>query len=145
MTLDQQLTLGLRLLLAALLAMIVGMDRERLQKSAGLRTHMLAGLGSCLFTILSFYGFPAGDPTRIASSVVVGIGFLGAGTIVQNQGQARDLTTAASIWATAAIGMTVGMGAWLLSAIATISIWFILAILRRFEEEKNPPKPPPKS
>lgn len=136
MTLDQQLTMAVRLLLAALLAMIVGMDRERLQKSAGLRTHMLTGVGACLFTVISFYGSSSGDPTRIASSIVVGIGFLGAGTIIQRQDQAHDLTTAASIWTTAAIGMTVGIGAWLLSIIATIFIWFILAILRRFEETK---------
>ncbi len=129
MTLDQQLQLSLALLLSALLSLLIGYDRERRNKSAGLRTHMLAGVGSCLFTILSMNAFPEGDPTRVASNIVTGIGFLGAGTIIHTPRRAKALTTAASIWATAAIGMAVGTGAWLIAIVGTLIIWSILALL----------------
>ena len=133
MTLEVQIVIGLELMLAAFLSMVIGLDRERRQRPAGLRTHMLVGMGSCLFTTLSFHAFPGGDPTRVASNIVTGIGFLGAGTIIQHKHDVHDLTTAASIWATAAVGMAVGTKAWLLAIWAVILIWVILAIIRRFE------------
>ena len=136
MTLDLQFTITLQLIVAALLSMIIGMDRERNRKSAGLRTHMLTGVGACLFTALSFHAFPAGDPTRIASNIVTGIGFLGAGTIVRRGSEAGDLTTAASIWSTAAVGMAVGTSAWFLAVSSTLIIWSILAVIRLFEDNK---------
>jgi len=136
MTLELQITITLQLIVAALLSMIIGMDRERNQKSAGLRTHMLTGVGACLFTTLSFHAFPAGDPTRIASNIVTGIGFLGAGTIVRRGNEAGDLTTAASIWSTAAVGMAVGTNAWFLAVSSTLIIWSILAVIRLFEHNK---------
>jgi putative Mg2+ transporter-C (MgtC) family protein len=123
MTLELQLTSSLQLILAALFSMVIGLDRERRHRPAGLRTHMLVGLGACLFTSLSFYAFPGSDPARVAANIVVGIGFLGAGTIIQRKHDVHDLTTAASIWATAAVGMAVGTGAWFLALCATLMIW----------------------
>jgi putative Mg2+ transporter-C (MgtC) family protein len=141
MSLEQQAVAALQLVVAAFLSLVIGLDRERRQRPAGLRTHMLVGLGSCLFTVLSLYAFPGADRARIASNIVVGIGFLGAGTIIQHKRTVHDLTTAASIWATAAMGMAVGAGAWLLALSATVTIWIVLAVIRRFEPEKVHPAP----
>lgn len=135
-SLEQQAGMILSLALAALLSMMIGMDRERRHRSAGLRTHMLAGMGACLFTLLSMNAFSEADSSRVASNVVTGIGFLGAGTIIHRKSGAHDLTTAASIWATAAVGMAVAAGAWLLAIAGTVMIWFILAVLRRFGPTK---------
>ena len=136
MTLELQLDVSLRILFAAMLSMVIGLDRERRRSAAGMRTHMLVGLGACLFTVLSIYAFPGTDSARVAANVVTGIGFLGAGTIIQRQRTAHDLTTAASIWATAAVGMAVGAGAWFLALNVTLTIWIILAVIRRFQRYK---------
>lgn len=138
MSLEQQLIIILQIILAAILSMIIGIDRERQNKPAGLRTHMLTGVGACLFTALSMAAFPSGDPTRVASNVVTGIGFLGAGTIIIRNDEPRSLTTAASIWSTAAIGMAVGTSAWLLAIAGTVIIWFILVIIHRIEQSRFP-------
>lgn len=135
MSLESQFEVTFALLLAAFLSMIIGLDRERLGRPAGVRTHMMVGLGACLFTVLSVYAFPGSDPARVASQIVVGIGFLGAGTIIKSQHDVHDLTTAASIWATAAVGMAVGVGAWFLALTATLIIWVVLAVIRRFSKE----------
>lgn len=129
MSLEQQATVIFYLLVAAVLSMLVGLDREQRDKSAGMRTHMLVGVGACLFTALSWMAFPNSDSARVAAQVVTGIGFLGAGVIYKGEERVHDLTTAASIWATAAIGMTVGSGAWLLAIGATLLVWFILRVL----------------
>lgn len=134
MSLEIQVFLLLRLALAAFLSMIVGLERERRDKSAGMRTHMLAGVGACLFTMAGAHLFDGGDPTRVAAGVVSGIGFLGAGVIFQSHDRVRDLTTAASIWTTAAIGTTVAMDAWFLATGATVMTWFILAVLHTIEK-----------
>lgn len=134
MPLEQQIELSLLLLLAAFLSMVIGLEREFKEQPAGLRTHMLVGVGSCLFTILSAHAFAEGDPTRIASQILPGIGFLGAGTILQRQYGVKNLTTAASIWATAAVGMAVGSGAWFLAIAGTLLVWIILELLYRFEQ-----------
>jgi putative Mg2+ transporter-C (MgtC) family protein len=139
MSLNLQFEVSLELLLAAFLSMVIGMDRERRDRAAGLRTHMLVGLGACLFTALSAHAFPAGDPTRVASNIVTGIGFLGAGTIIQRKSGVQNLTTAASIWSTAAVGMAVGLGAWFLAICAVLLIWVILAVLHGLEI-RNPDK-----
>lgn len=136
MSLQLQLEATLLLILAALLSMIVGMDRERRHRPAGLRTHMLVGIGACLFTRLSIDAFPGSDPARLAAQIVTGIGFLGAGTIIQRKSNVHDLTTAASIWATAAIGMSVGSGAWFLALTATLTVWIVLAVIRRFSKDE---------
>ncbi|RMF82248.1 MAG: MgtC/SapB family protein, partial [Chloroflexi bacterium] len=136
MSLELQLQSSLQLLLATFLSMLVGLERDRRQQPAGLRTHMLVGFGACLFTLISFYAFLGSDPARVAAQVVTGVGFLGAGTILHMREHGtpdvKHLTTAASIWATAAIGMTVGTGAWFLAVNSTLITWIILAIVRRF-------------
>ena len=138
MSLAIQLESALLLILAIILSMVIGLERERRDSSAGLRTHMLVGLGACLFTLLSIHAFPGpGDSARVAAQIVSGIGFLGAGTIIQRRRSVHQLTTAASIWATAAVGMAVGAGAWFLAVAATLAIWVVLAIIRLFEAEKQ--------
>ncbi len=111
----------LRLLLAAALGAVIGYQRERAGKPAGLRTHVLICVGAALFTIASLYGFGAGaDPARVAAGIVAGIGFLGAGAIMRTgEGIVAGLTTAATIWVVAAIGLAVGAGLYLASAVAT--------------------------
>ena len=129
-----QLDLALRLLIAAVLGAAIGLEREIHDHPAGMRTHLLVALGSALFTVMSIFGFVgvvagqgAVDPSRIAAQIVTGIGFLGAGAILKYGTSIRGLTTAASLWATAAIGVAVGTGAYVLSGIATaivlISLW----------------------
>lgn len=137
MELFQQAIVIFQLLFAAFLGMIIGMDREARNQPAGLRTHMLVGLGACLFTALSEFAFPGADNARVASNIVVGIGFLGAGTIISRNGHPKHLTTAASIWTTAAVGMAVGAGAWFLALGASVLIWMILAIVRRFSKDEE--------
>jgi len=131
----------LRLVVAAVLGSIVGIERERLNWVAGLRTHMLVCVGSALFMIVSFCGFAdvlnnehvALDPSRIAAQVVSGIGFLGAGTIVLRSKVVRGLTTAASLWTVAAVGLAVGGGLYVAAATATGLIVLILAGLKPIE------------
>lgn len=129
--LELQVVLALQLTLAAILSAVIGLNREHSQKSAGLRTHMLTGIGACLFTMLSYHAFPGGDPSRVASNVVTGIGFLGGGIIIQRKNETYDLTTAAGVWATAAIGMAVGTGAWFIAIYATVMLWAILAVVKQ--------------
>jgi putative Mg2+ transporter-C (MgtC) family protein len=127
-SLNEQLWIVLHLVLSMMLSMIIGLDRERRDKDAGLRTHMLVGTGACLFTALSLIAFPDADTSRVAANIVTGIGFLGAGVIYRSEDKVHDLTTAASIWMTAAIGMAVGVGAWLLAIIVTLIVWVILRV-----------------
>jgi putative Mg2+ transporter-C (MgtC) family protein len=136
MSLQLQLEATFYLILALILSAVVGLDREG-RSPAGLRTHMLVGAGACLFTILSYYAFPRSETARVAAQVVTGIGFIGAGTILQRKNEVHNLTTAASIWVTAAIGMAVGVGAWFLAVSGTLLIWVVLRIIRRFERHKN--------
>ena len=138
MSLATQFESALLLILAVILSTLIGLERERRDSPAGMRTHMLVGLGACLFTLLSIHAFPEPrDSARVAAQIVVGIGFLGAGTIIQRRRNVHQLTTAASIWATAAVGMAVGTGAWFLAIIAAVLIWVVLSILRRLEAEKR--------
>ncbi len=130
-----------RLLLAALLGSLIGLERERLQWVAGLRTHMLVCVGSALIMIVSMHGFGdvlgepgiGLDPSRVAAQVVSGIGFLGAGTILLRREVIRGLTTAASLWSVAAVGLAVGGGLYLASISATLLILGILAGLKPLE------------
>ena len=106
-----------RLLLAAVLGGAIGAERELNDQAAGLRTHMLLTIGTCLFTLISAYGFGSGigtDPSRLAAQIVTGIGFLGGGAIVRHGLTVKGLTTAASIWATASVGVAVGAGSYVL-------------------------------
>jgi putative Mg2+ transporter-C (MgtC) family protein len=121
----------LRLLLAAALGAGIGYQRERANKPAGLRTHMLIALGSALFTVVSIFGFNGTvDPSRVAAGVVTGIGFIGAGVILRGvRGEhVVGLTTAASIWAVAAIGMAAGVGMYLIATIAAVIAVLVLMI-----------------
>ena len=129
----------LRLALAAALGGAIGLEREYHHKPAGLRTNMLIALGSALFSILSVeLGAAAGSPDRIAAQVVTGIGFLGAGAILRSGENIHGLTTAATIWVNAAIGMAAGLGSYAVAAGAATLTLIVLAILpyieRRFEE-----------
>jgi putative Mg2+ transporter-C (MgtC) family protein len=134
--------LVVRLLVAAALGSLVGADRERLVWAAGLRTHMLVCVGSCLFMIVSAFGFAdilgtshvILDPSRIAAQVVSGIGFLGAGSILLRGEIIRGLTTAASLWTVAAIGLAVGGGLYVEAVAATVVILVILAGIKPLEE-----------
>ena len=99
-----ELILAGRLLGATLLGALVGWEREQHGTDAGVRTHMAVALGACLFSLISA-NVPGADPSRIASQIVVGIGFIGAGVIMYQRGQVAGLTTAAALWATSAIGM----------------------------------------
>jgi putative Mg2+ transporter-C (MgtC) family protein len=131
----------LRLLIATILGAVVGVERERLERAAGLRTHALVCLGAALFIIVSAYGFAdvlgtsdvVLDPSRVAAQVVSGIGFLGAGTIILQREIVRGLTTAASIWAVAAIGLAVGGGMYLASLVGTLLVLVILAVVKPIE------------
>lgn len=133
--------LVLRLVVAAALGSVIGLERERKSWSAGLRTHMLVALSSALIMIVSTYGFShvlgdhvVLDPSRIAAQVVSGIGFLGAGAILLRGEIIRGLTTAASLWAVAAIGLAVGSGLYGPAIVATLLILIILAGIKPLEE-----------
>jgi len=133
-----------RLLLVAVLAGAVGVERELREQEAGLRTHMLVGVGAALFVIVGSYswtGFDFGnrtgivlDPSRVVAYVVTGVGFLGAGTIIKHGSSIRGLTTAASLWVVAAIGVAGGAGQYVLAIFATavvlVSLWPVKAVAR---------------
>jgi putative Mg2+ transporter-C (MgtC) family protein len=123
-----ELEMALRLLLAAALGASIGYQRERAKKPAGLRTHVLIATGAALFTIVSTYGFGIeADPSRIAAGVVAGIGFIGAGAIIRREGGiVEGLTTAATIWAVAAIGLAAGAGLYLISVVTTAVVAIVL-------------------
>ena len=125
------LIVTLRLLLAAVLGAAIGFQRERAGKPAGLRTHMLICIGATLFTLVGIFAFSSPvDPSRLAAGVVSGIGFLGAGAIIfrSSDGYISGLTTAASIWAVAGIGVAVGAGLYVAAAVTTAIILIILFI-----------------
>lgn len=130
-----------RLVLSMLLGAVVGFERKRKGQSAGVRTFSLIAMGATLAMIISIYvpqeylGLKNGDPGRIAAQVISGIGFLGAGAIIQMKGSIRGLTTAAGIWMVAIIGMAVGLGMYWLSIAACALILFILVQLERVEHK----------
>ncbi|HBV87246.1 MAG TPA: Mg2+ transporter-C family protein [Desulfosporosinus sp.] len=121
--------IALRLLIACVFGGIVGFQRERHDSPAGLRTYILVSLGASLIMMISMYGFadfPNGDPSRLASQVVSGIGFLGAGTILRDGVSVKGLTTAASLWVVAAIGLAVGAGLYYSSFLVTVLVFITL-------------------
>jgi len=125
-----EVEMAIRLLLAAIFGAAVGYEREQAEKPAGMRTLALISLGAAAFTLVSVYGFGVGaDPSRVAAQVVTGIGFLGAGAILRLGLTVRGLTTAASIWAMAAVGVAVGAGMYIISAVGTILTLVILHLL----------------
>lgn len=143
----------IRILAALGLGFLLGLERELTNKYAGLRTHILVCLGACVFTIISIYGFPtfAGgdnvvvenstgirDTGRVAAQVVSGIGFIGAGAVLRNGSMIIGLTTAATLWLSAAIGMTCGVGLYNLATLATIASVLVLTCIRIFERRILP-------
>jgi putative Mg2+ transporter-C (MgtC) family protein len=138
-------TIALRILIAAGLGMAIGIERELRDQWAGMRTHILVSVGSCLFTLMSAIGFRAFlgagakadatvDVTRIAAQVVVGIGFIGGGTILRQGANVRGLTTAATLWVTAAIGLAVAAGAYLAAGVTTAVAVVTLSGLKPLEK-----------
>ena len=125
---SSQIELIVRLLIATMLGALIGYQREIKERPAGLRTHMLVAMGSVIFTILSFSAFSGSDPSRVASYVVVGIGFIGAGTIIQVKNKVTGITTASSLWVTASVGMTIGVGYYLLGFVASILAVLVLSL-----------------
>ena len=129
MGIETEIVMALRLLLAAALGAVIGYQRERAQKPAGLRTHTLISTGAALFTIASIYGFGiAADPSRLAAGIVTGIGFLGAGAVIRTREHVVGLTTAATIWVVAAIGLAAGAGLYIISTITTAIVLIILLL-----------------
>jgi len=126
LTTAQEIEIAVRLLLAAEFGLAVGYERRSADKPAGLRTLSLVCLGSAMFTIISAFGFETADQSRVAAQIVTGVGFLGAGTILGSGVTISGLTTAATIWATAAIGMAVGSGLYIASVSGTVLILVIL-------------------
>lgn len=135
----------IRLLLATLLGGLVGIEREQNNHPAGFRTHILVCVGSALIMLISMYGFESfirdnpqintiQDPARLAAQVVSGIGFLGAGTILVHGGTIRGLTTAASLWVVAGIGLALGAGFYFGAALATVLVLLSLVVLNKIED-----------
>lgn len=135
----------LRIIFSIILGSIIGFERELTNKSAGLRTQIMVCLGSCLFTILSIYGFstavtlyPLGDPSRVAAQIITGIGFIGAGTVLRQGLTVTGLTTASTLWIVAAIGMACGCGKLNIAVVSTILAVAILVLIRIFEMKIMP-------
>jgi putative Mg2+ transporter-C (MgtC) family protein len=130
------ITIG-RVFLAFVLGGLVGFERERTQRPAGLRTHMLVAAGAACFTVASIYGFQGlganSDPARLAAQIITGIGFLGAGAIFRTGDTVKGITTASSIWITAAIGILIGAGMIYLAIFTTVMTWFVLFVLKSIE------------
>jgi putative Mg2+ transporter-C (MgtC) family protein len=141
---DEAMTVTVRLLLAALLSGLVGIEREIKRHPAGFRTHLLVGMGACLMMLLSVFGFESYlhshtdlvrfDPSRMPSYVISGIGFLGAGTILVHGVTVKGLTTAASIWVVAGIGLVVGIGMYYEAVLTTVVVILSLFFLNNVEK-----------
>ncbi|OGY67392.1 MAG: hypothetical protein A3I24_02995 [Candidatus Harrisonbacteria bacterium RIFCSPLOWO2_02_FULL_41_13b] len=127
-----------RILLATALGAAIGFERERSHKSAGLRTNALVAMGASLITVISLSAFsdnPLIDPTRIISNIIVGIGFIGGGVIIQQGQKIRGITTAATLWVVAAIGITIGMGFYREAVFSVLVVYFILTFLWLVEKK----------
>lgn len=135
------------MLIAAALGGFIGIERELRDQPAGLRTHMLVAIGSGLFTLTGVFGFEAvsrgapaavrADVTRVASQIVVGIGFLGGGTILRHGATVKGLTTAASLWVTAAVGLAAGLGMYLLASVTAVVTVVAMAFLKPLERRMD--------
>lgn len=142
--LNFHLVVLLRIIAAVLFGFGIGLERELTNKYAGLRTHILVCLGSCIFTVLSIYAFPMavdqshpqayGDPARIAAQILTGIGFIGGGTVLRHGSSVYGLTTAATLWVAASIGMACGAGMIDIAFIATVFSVGVLVLIRLFEK-----------
>jgi len=139
---DVVIEMVLKLIISLLLGALVGLEREWKRKPAGLRTHMLVSMGACLFTITSISGFSL-DPARVAAGIVTGIGFIGAGTIMGARMHITGVTTAATLWIVAAIGLAIGAGMYIPAVAASIMVFLVLQLgkversLERLHEERH--------
>ena len=141
-TMNFEYVLLLRIGASILFAFLLGLEREITGKFAGLRTHILVSAGACVFTLLSIYAFKmhivegisgVNDPARIAAQIITGIGFIGAGTVMRHGNNIYGITTAATLWMCAAIGMACGTGMFSVAATASIFSLIVLILVRRFE------------
>jgi putative Mg2+ transporter-C (MgtC) family protein len=143
-----------RLMASLVAGALIGWDRERKSKPAGLRTHMLVTLGSATFCVMAFevgaalserYGERGVDPMRVLDGVVGGIGFLGAGSIIQARGRVQGITTAAGVWMAGALGAACGVGAYKLAALSTVLAFLVLTVLSKVERHlpRSEPEPQP--
>ena len=130
-TVREEIEMAVRLALAALLGGMIGFERRQAEKPAGIRTLAVVSMGSAMFTLVSGFGYGFGDPSRIAAQVVTGIGFLGAGTILRIGANVRGLTTAASIWLVAGVGMAVGTGMYIVSVVGAVLALVIIHFFPR--------------
>lgn len=131
---------AIAILLSVILCGIIGIEREWKGRSAGLRTHLLVGVGSCIIMIISIYGFPAifqRDVARLAAQIITGVGFLGAGAILHRNSGIKGLTTAATIWIVMAIGIACGSFNFIIAIITTLVIFFVLVFFRKIESKIN--------
>lgn len=133
------------ILLAVLLCGLVGYEREKRGRSAGLRTHLLVGVGSAVIMIISIYGFPGGsggrDIARLAAGVLTGVGFLGAGAIIHDHGSIKGLTTAGTIWLVMAIGLACGSFNFIIAVLVTVVVMVVLTVFRKIEQRVNKNSP----
>lgn len=135
-----ELELLLRIAIAALIGIILGIEREYVGKPAGMRTYSLVAIGATIFTIISKYGFldiggAAVDTSRVAAQIVTGIGFLGAGVIIFRGAKVEGLTTASGLWVVAAIGMAIGVGMYMVAIASTVVVFIVMVVMRRFDIE----------
>lgn len=127
-----ELEMVLRILLAIVLGGIIGFQRSKAEKPAGLRDITLICAGAALFTVISIYGFGVADQARVAAGIVTGIGFLGAGAIIRrSEGGVKGMTTAATIWVAAGIGMATGSGMYIIASVTTLLVLAVLLLPRR--------------
>lgn len=140
---NQNFIIFFRISLAAVLAFVPGIERELTGKFAGLRTHILVCVGACVFTLLSLYGFKmhvqvdvvgVNDPARIAAQIITGIGFIGAGTVMRHGSNVFGITTAATLWMCAAIGMSCGCGEYSIAIISSFATLLVLIAIRKLEK-----------
>jgi len=139
MSVHDQLDALVPVAVALLLSGLIGLDREWRHRPAGIRTHMLVGMGSALVISMASLQYGADSAARLAANVITGIGFLGAGVIVQHRDRVRDLTTAASLWMVAMIGLTAGARLYVMAAGATALGWFVITVLRWLTKRHVPP------
>lgn len=133
---EDELQALIAVIVAGLLAAIPGLDRERRQRPAGLRTHMLVAMSAAMATSMSRLSFPVDSAARIVANIITGIGFLGGGIIMQRKGFTHDVTTAATIWMVALLGIVVGYERYVLAIGSTVAMGFVVTIVRWFEDKE---------
>lgn len=129
MLIEETAIMTLKLVVSLGLGALIGLEREMGRKPAGLRTHMLVSMGACLFTIVSVGEFDM-DPARVAAGIVTGIGFIGAGTIMGSKARIKGITTAATLWVTAGVGLAIGVGMYVPAIVGAVLVFLVLQMWR---------------